>query len=68
MFLQHGIQENFANQVYALAKKKSLVVQTVPKNKLDRLVQGQNHQGLVLAISSFEYADLNALLDQFEKK
>ena len=67
VFLQHGIQENFANQVYALAKKKSLVVQTVPKNKLDRLVQGQNHQGLVLAISSFEYADLNALLDQFEK-
>ena len=68
VFLQHGIQEDFANQVYALAKKKRLVVQSVPKNKLDRLVDGENHQGLVLAVSSFEYADLDELLDQFEEQ
>ncbi|WP_251716723.1 23S rRNA (guanosine(2251)-2'-O)-methyltransferase RlmB [Lactobacillus agrestimuris] len=68
VFLQHGIQEDFANQVYALAKKKRLVVQSVPKNKLDRLVDGENHQGLVLAVSSFEYADLDKLLDQFEEQ
>ena len=68
VFLQHGIQEEFANQVYALAKKKRLVVQTVPKNKLDRLVQGGTHQGLVLAVSSFEYADLDQLLDNFDQE
>ena len=66
VFLQHGIQEDFANQVYAICKKKRLVIQNVPKNKLDRLVDGGNHQGLVLAISSFEYADLSKLLDQFD--
>lgn len=66
VFLQHGVQEDFANQVYALAKKKRLVVQTVPKNKLDRLVAGGNHQGLVLAVSSFEYANLAQLLDKFD--
>ena len=54
VFLQHGVQEEFANQVYSLAKKKRLVVQDVPKNKLDRLVAGGNHQGLVLAISSYD--------------
>lgn len=68
VFLQHGVQDEFANQVYALAKKKRLVVQTVPKNKLDRLVQGGNHQGLVLAISSFEYADLDELLTKFDNE
>lgn len=68
VFLQHGIQEDFANQVYSLAKSKRLIIQTVPKNKLDRLVQGGNHQGLVLAISSFEYADLDQLLDQFDQE
>ena len=68
VFLQHGIQEEFANQVYALAKKKRLVVQTVPKNKLDRLVQGGTHQGLVLAVSSFEHADLDQLLDNFDQE
>lgn len=66
VFLQHGVQEDFANQVYSLAKKKRLVVQEVPKNKLDRLVQGENHQGLVLAVSSFEYADLDELLDKLD--
>ncbi|MGQ5709847.1 23S rRNA (guanosine(2251)-2'-O)-methyltransferase RlmB [Lactobacillus sp. PSON] len=68
VFLQHGVQDEFANQVYGLAKKKRLVVQTVPKNKLDKLVQGGNHQGLVLAISSFEYADLDELLDKFDNE
>lgn len=67
VFLQHGVQEDFANQVYDLAKKKRLVVQTAPKNKLDRLVAGGNHQGLVLAVSSFEYADLDQLLDGFDQ-
>lgn len=67
VFLQHGVQEDFANQVYDLAKKKRLVVQTAPKNKLDRLVAGGNHQGLVLAVSSFEYADLDQLLDEFDQ-
>ena len=34
VFLQHGIQEDFANQVYAICKKKRLVIQNVPKNTL----------------------------------
>ena len=50
IFLQQGIKENFANEVFALAKEKGLVVQTVPKNKLDRLVQGENHQALNMLI------------------
>ena len=66
IFLQQGIKENFANQVFTLAKQKGLIVQTVPKNKLDRLVQGENHQGLVLTVASFEYADLDQLVDQFD--
>lgn len=68
VFLQRGVQENFANQVYALAKQKQLVVQSVPKNKLDRLVAGGNHQGLVLAVSSFKYADLDQLLAKLQDR
>ena len=66
IFLQQGIKENFANQVFTLAKQKGLIVQTVPKNKLDKLVQGGNHQGIVLTVASFEYADLDQLLDKFD--
>lgn len=68
IFLQKGIQTEFANQVHTLARKKRLVVQIAPKNKLDNLIQGGNHQGLVISISSFVYANLNTLLDNFESK
>ena len=56
VFLQHGVQEEFANQVYQLARKKNLVVQNAPKNKLDQMVNHENHQGLVLTVAPFEYA------------
>lgn len=67
VFLQQGVQENFANEVFELARNKGVVVQTVPKKKLDRLVAGENHQGLVLTVASFEYADLAQLLDQLDQ-
>ena len=67
MFLQNGVQEEFANQVYQLARKKNLVVQNAPKNKLDQMVNHENHQGLVLTVAPFEYADLDELLDKFDQ-
>lgn len=68
VFLQNGVQEEFANQVYQLARKKNLVVQNAPKNKLDQMVNHENHQGLVLTVAPFEYADLNELLDKFDQE
>lgn len=68
VFLQANVQKGFANQVYGLAQQKRLVVQRVPKSKLDSLVRGGNHQGLVLAIASFQYADLAQLLAAYEQE
>ncbi len=68
IFLQNGVQASIADQVYQLAKKKKIIVQSVPKSKLDKLVDQQNHQGLVLAITPFEYTDLNDLLKSIEEK
>lgn len=68
VFLQTNIQAEFAQQVYALARKKRLVVQRVPKSKLDHLTAGGNHQGLVLAVASFQYADLKKLLKDLAQR
>ena len=64
VFLAEGVQEDFAREVYRYAKKKHLIIQRVPKNKLDKLTGGEIHQGLVLAVASFEYADFDQLLDK----
>lgn len=68
IFLQDGVQEEFASEVYGLAKKKKLIIQKVPKNKLDRLVDGGNHQGIVLTVASFEYADFDELLNHLDEE
>lgn len=65
IFLQKGVQPEFSRSVFNLAKQKGLVVQNAPKTKLDQLVNGENHQGIVLAISSFKYADLDDILAKF---
>ena len=68
VFLAEGVQEDFAREVYRYAKKKHLIIQRVPKNKLDKLTGGENHQGLVLAVASFEYADFDQLLDKLDQE
>lgn len=68
VFLAEGVQEDFAREVYHYAKKKHLIIQRVPKNKLDKLTGGENHQGLVLAVASFEYADFDQLLDKLDQE
>ncbi len=56
IFLQDGLKADFVHDVVKLAKEKRLIIQNVPKNKLDLLSDRQNHQGIILAIAPFEYA------------
>ncbi|MCM0582534.1 23S rRNA (guanosine(2251)-2'-O)-methyltransferase RlmB [Weissella diestrammenae] len=64
VWLQTGVGEQMRQEIIALAKKRGLVIQDVPKSKLDELVTNQNHQGVVLSISAYDYATLD---DLFEK-
>ena len=51
-----------------MAKKKKLVIQQAPKSKLDELTDGGNHQGVVLSVAAFEYASIDDLFEQAEKR
>ncbi len=39
----------------------------VPKSKLERLVPGENHQGVVLAVAAYHYATIDDLFDNAAK-
>ena len=67
VMLQTGVQEEVAQKVLQLAKKKGLFVQRVPRKKLDQLTSNGNHQGLLVTIASFAYADLDTILPELEK-
>ncbi|CAH1854914.1 23S rRNA (guanosine(2251)-2'-O)-methyltransferase RlmB [Convivina intestini] len=61
VWLQTGLNPTLAQQVRKLAKKRQLIVQQVPKSKLDELSDGGNHQGVLLSLAAFEYAQLDDL-------
>lgn len=63
VWVQDGINPKNKQKILQLAQKRKLVVQFSPKSKLDELVDGANHQGVVLAIAAYEYANFDDLLN-----
>lgn len=61
VFVQAGLKADALNEINKLAKKQNLIISQVPKSKLDLLADRQNHQGVVLAVAAYEYAELDDL-------
>lgn len=68
VFIQSGLKADALREISTLAKKKDVIVNQVPKAKLDLLADGQNHQGVVLAVAAYEYASLEQLFEQAKQK
>lgn len=61
IFIQEGLSGSKMNDIQQLAKKRSIQVSFVPKAKLDQLVDGVTHQGVVIAAAAFQYATIDDL-------
>ncbi len=68
VFIQAGLRAGAIGEIIKLAKKRHLVVTSVPKAKLDRLVNHENHQGVVLAVAAYQYATVDDLFDRAAKR
>jgi len=62
LLLSKSVSEPFSREVRAAAGKGDLPVQTVPPQKLDRLLPGVNHQGVALSMSPVSYRSVHDLL------
>lgn len=67
VFIQEGLRADAIKEIEASAKERHLVISQVPKQKLDLMTDGQNHQGVVLAIPPFAYATLDDLFARAKK-
>lgn len=67
IFLQKGLYSEKISRIIEAARYQHLVIQNVPKSKLDEMTQSGNHQGVVLTTSPFAYVNLFALLKKLEK-
>lgn len=66
VFIQEGINKSQISSILNLCKKRKIIVQTVPKSKLDHL-SDVPHQGIMAMISPYEYIDLDDFLNARDK-
>lgn len=58
LFIQTDLSGEKIYEIIALAKKRGIQIQEVPKSKLDTLTQSAVHQGVLAAVAAHKYADL----------
>lgn len=68
LFLQEDSRGDKVEQLKELAKEHAVPVKWVPKPKLDTMSDHGVHQGIVLAITPYEYLTLDDLLVQAKAK
>lgn len=67
IFIAEGSQRGQMQQIIKQANEKKVIVQFVPKKKLDQLYEG-NHQGVVAQVAAYDYYELDDLFAVAEKK
>lgn len=67
ILIAEGSQKGQMQQVIGLAKESNVLVQFVPKKKIDQLVDG-NHQGVIAQVAAYQYAELDDLFRTAEEK
>ncbi len=67
ILIAEGSQKGQMQTVIGLAKSENVLVQFVPKKKLDTLVDA-NHQGVVAQVAASQYAELDDLFALAEKR
>ncbi|GGG90652.1 23S rRNA (guanosine(2251)-2'-O)-methyltransferase RlmB [Paenibacillus radicis (ex Gao et al. 2016)] len=64
IWIAEGAQKSLTQPIVAEAKKNGIVVQFVDKRKLDSMVEGVQHQGVVAQAAAFAYVEIEDLLER----
>ncbi|WP_455662987.1 23S rRNA (guanosine(2251)-2'-O)-methyltransferase RlmB [Pradoshia sp.] len=67
IWVAEGATKGQIQQVIAVAKENKVMIQVVPKKKLDQMVEG-NHQGVIAQVAAYQYAELDDIFRMAAKK
>ena len=62
IWIAEGAQKSVTSSILGEAKKNGIIIQIVDKRKLDQLVPGVTHQGVVAQAAAVDYIELEDLL------
>lgn len=64
IYISNGEKQGSINKIVGKAKSKGIVLVEVDKNKLDKMSQTGNHQGVIAIVPPFEYCEVDDILDE----
>lgn len=67
VIISDQLNKQTAQSLQQTAKQAGIILQQVPKKKIDQLVDG-NHQGVVASVASYQYAELDDLFRLAEER
>nr|WP_051023170.1 23S rRNA (guanosine(2251)-2'-O)-methyltransferase RlmB [Calidifontibacillus oryziterrae] len=67
IWIAEGSNKGQMQQVIQLAKDAGVIVQNVPKQKIDQMVSG-NHQGVAASVAAYKYAEIDDLFQASASK
>ncbi|AYC30632.1 23S rRNA (guanosine(2251)-2'-O)-methyltransferase RlmB [Paenisporosarcina cavernae] len=68
IWVGEGVKKAGIQELLTLAKEAGIIVQFVPKNKLDQLTDGANHQGVCASVAAYSYATVDDLFEKAAQK
>lgn len=64
IFIQDGLRHSQIGLIRNLAKDRGIVYQFVDKRKLDKMCEGENHQGVAAFAAAHKYAEVSEILQK----
>lgn len=68
IFMQTDLNARNKQALVKAAKKRRIQISEVPKQKLDLLADGGNHQGVMAAVAAYQYAQIDDLFACTQEK
>lgn len=68
LFIHDQLNPKAQQQLAGLAKEAGVIVKKVPKQKLDQLVDGAQHQGIVASVAAYKYFELDDLFNRAKER
>jgi 23S rRNA (guanosine2251-2'-O)-methyltransferase len=63
LWLQKGLDRQFTQPIFDAAKRRSIPIELADKGKLSQLAQSSAHQGVVLEVGPYQYAEVGEILE-----
>ena len=68
LYIQDDLRGKNVDKIKELAAEKKVSISWTPKKTLNEMTQGAVHQGFVLRVSEFAYAELSDILEKAEQE